>query len=84
MTVIRKRLYRIYYNIYDDVAHERAIEALRERFGRVVDHKSRVHPEFRFVEVLVEEPGLEEDIARTIREACGAEDVKVDWIEIRK
>ena len=84
MTVIRKRIYRVYYNVYDDEAHSRAVEELRRRFGRVVDHPSRVHPEFRFVEILVETPGLEEEIARIIRDSARAEGVKVDWIEIRK
>ena len=84
MTIIRKRLYRVYYNTFDDDAHRRVVEELRKRFGEVVEHESRVHPEFRFVEILNTTPGLEDEIAETVKGVAGVMHVKVDWIEIRK
>ncbi len=76
-----KRLYRIYYNTYDDSVHSRVIEALEREFdGRVVDHPSKVVPEFRFVELLVDRPGLEERIRELVSSIAGS-NVKVDWID---
>ncbi len=74
-----KKLYRIYYNTYSDEVHERVKQAL-STLGNVVDHPSRVHPEFRFVELLVEEPGLEEKI-RSLAAQAGVKNVKVDYID---
>ena len=74
-----KRLYRIYYNTYSDEVHERVKRAL-STLGNVVDHPSRVHPEFRFVELLVEEPGLEDKI-RSLAAQAGVKNVKVDYID---
>ncbi len=74
-----KKLYRIYYNTFSDDVHERVKQALGS-LGEVVDHPSRVHPEFRFLELLVEEPGLEEKIIDLASQA-GARNVKVDYID---
>lgn len=77
-----KKLYRVYYNAYKDEDHKRVIEALRERLGaEIIDHPSRVVPEFRFIEVLLEEPGLEEEIRAIVSSLLGSERVKVDWID---
>jgi len=55
-----KKLYRVYYTTFRDDAHKAVIEALKRELGaEVVDHPSRVLPEFRFLEVLKDEPGLE-------------------------
>ncbi len=81
---VAKKLYRVYYNTYSDEAHRRVIEALKRELGaEVVDHPSRVLPEFRFVEVLKPEPGLEERIRDIVKSVLGdsAGEVKVDWID---
>jgi len=74
-----KKLYRIYYNTYSDEVHESVKEALSS-LGEIVDHPSRVHPEFRFIELLVEEPGLEEKI-RELAAKAGVERLKIDYID---
>ncbi|GAB6147850.1 hypothetical protein JCM10135_03910 [Stetteria hydrogenophila] len=85
MAIVRKRLYRIYYTLFDDDKHKLIVAELKKRYGRVVDHKSIVHPEFHYVELFNETPGLEEEIASLIKsKAANAMGVKVDWIEIRK
>ncbi|MCE4612795.1 MAG: hypothetical protein F7C07_03050 [Desulfurococcales archaeon] len=77
-----KRLYRVYYNTYDDGKHEEVKRELGSRYGvRVLDHPSRLLPEFRFVELFLDKPGLEEEIANIVREITGSKHVKVDWID---
>ncbi len=78
-----RRLYRVYYTVFDDGAHENVVKALRE-YGEVVYHPSRVHPEFRFVEVITDRPGLEDEIAETVKSTAGVMHVKVDWIDTSK
>lgn len=84
MAIIRKRLYRVYYTVFDDQVHRKIVEELEKRFGKVVEHKSIVHPEFRYLELFNETPGLEEEIAATVKAIAGVMGVKVDWIEIKK
>lgn len=84
LTIIRKRLYRIYYTVFDDNTHRRIVEELEKRYGKVVEHKSIVHPEFRYLEIFNETPGLEEEIASVVKALAGVMGVKVDWIEIKK
>ena len=74
-----KRLYRVYYNTYSDDVHRRALGEL-SKLGRVIDHPSRVLPEFRFVELLVEEPGLEAKIKEALSRA-GVASAKIDYID---
>jgi len=77
-----RKLYRIYYNTFDDDLHEKVKELLREKYrAEVVDHKSIVHPDFRFIELYLDQPGLEEEIRDTIRSIIGSMYVKVDWID---
>lgn len=79
-----KKLYRVYYNTYSDTLHLKVVEALKRELGAdVVVHNSRVLPEFRFVEVLKPEPGLEDKIKRIVMEVLGEKqgDIKVDWID---
>jgi len=77
-----RKLYRIYYNTFDDSLHEKVKEVLREKYNaEVVDHKSIVHPDFRFIELYIDQPGLEEEIRDTIRGIIGSMYVKVDWID---
>lgn len=77
-----RRLYRIYYTVYDDNAHRRVVEELKSEFKvEVVDHPSRVLPEFRFLELLLSEPGREDDIRRVVERVIGGGSVKVDWID---
>ena len=81
-SVAGKRLYRVYYTVYDDSVNEKVIRALREKFGvEVVYHKSIVLPEFRYLEVLLDKPGLEEEIKRVVSSLIASERVKVDWID---
>lgn len=84
MSVVRKRLYRIYYTTFDDDAHRRIVEELERRYGKVIEHKSIVHPEFRYIELLNETPGREGEIAAIIKSAPGVVGVKVDWIEVKR
>lgn len=84
LTIIRKRLYRIYYTVFDDKTHRRIVEELEKRYGKVVEHKSIVHPEFHYLELFNETPGLEDEIASTVKAIAGVMGVKVDWIEIKK
>jgi len=74
-----KRLYRVFYNTYSDDVHKRALKELSS-LGRVMDHPSRAHPEFRFVELLVEEPGLEDKIKEALSRA-GVASAKIDYID---
>ncbi|MEB3788153.1 MAG: hypothetical protein GSR78_05280 [Desulfurococcales archaeon] len=77
-----KRLYRVYYNTFDDEIHERVKREIEERIGgRVVDHPSRVHREFRFIEVYTEDKGREDEIRDLVRSLAGTMYVRVDWIE---
>ncbi len=80
-----RRLYRIFYSVFDDSLHEEVKRALKERFGaEIVDHKSRVHPDFRFVELFLEEEGHEEEIRDMVAEIIGNMHVKVMWIDTSK
>jgi len=78
-----RRLYRVYYTTYDDELHARALEELRKTYGnnRVIEHKSMVLPEFRFIEVLVDKEGEANKIAEIVRRVVGVDRVKVDWID---
>jgi len=77
-----RRLYRIYYNTFDESLHEQVKTRLAEKYqAEVVDHKSIVHPDFRFVELYVDRPGLEEEIRDLVRSIVGSLYVKVDWID---
>ncbi|MEB3806893.1 MAG: hypothetical protein GSR73_05200 [Desulfurococcales archaeon] len=80
-----KRLYRIYYNTFSDELHEKVKEALRKKYNaELVDHKSRIHRDFRYVELLLEEPGYEDEIRDLIKGLLGTMYVKVDWIDTTK
>lgn len=80
-----KRLYRIYYNTFDEEAHARVKMELREKYGaEIVEHESRLHPDFRYIELLLETPGLEEEIRDLVRGLIGSMYVKVDWIDTTK
>lgn len=77
-----RRLYRIYYDSYSDEEHLRVLEELKKRFGaEVIDHKSSLLSEFRFVELLLPEPGRAEEIQSLISSLLGGRRVKVDWID---
>ncbi|MCE4600545.1 MAG: hypothetical protein F7C38_03140 [Desulfurococcales archaeon] len=80
-----KRLYRIYYNTFSDESHERVKEVLRKKYNaELVDHKSRIHSDFRYIELLLEEPGYEDEIRDLIKGLLGTMYVKVDWIDTTK
>jgi hypothetical protein len=77
-----KKLYRVYYNTFDDEAHNEIIREIRERYkAEVLDHPSKVNPDFRFIEIYLDQPGLEEEIASLVRVKVGHVHVKVDWID---
>jgi len=77
-----RKLYRVYYNTYSDELHRRVVEELSRRFGvRVIDYGSRVAVGFRFLEVFLEEPGVEEEIRSIVSSIIGDVRVKVDWID---
>ncbi|BAN89747.1 hypothetical protein [Aeropyrum camini] len=77
------RLYRVYYSTYNDDVHSRIVEELRSRFGvEVRDHRSTVVREFRFVEVLLGEPGREAEIEEAVKShGDSVFGVKVEWID---
>ncbi|MEB3774902.1 MAG: hypothetical protein GSR86_08255 [Desulfurococcales archaeon] len=78
-----KKLYRIYYTVYDDDLHVKIINAIKERYNvEIVDHRSRVHPEFRFIEVYTETEGLEEELRDLVKSMAGSMYVRVDWINV--
>ena len=78
-----KKLYRVYYTTYSDEVHRRVIREIEERYGyRIVDHPSRVHPEFRFIEVYTEDEGREEELRDLVRSLVGSMYVRVDRISI--
>ncbi len=80
-----RRLYRVYYSTFSDEAHENVKRAIMERYNaQIVDHPSRVHPDFRFIEILLETPGLEEEIRDLVRDVAETLHVKVDWIDTTK
>ncbi len=80
-----KRLYRVFYSVFDDSLHEQVKREIASKFGaEIVDHKSRVHPDFRFIEVLVEQPGLEDEIRDIVSNIIGSMHVKVVWIDTTK
>ncbi|MDM7275231.1 MAG: hypothetical protein P3X22_003805 [Thermoprotei archaeon] len=77
-----RKLYRVYYNTYSDEIHARVLEEVRRRFGVVViDHPSRVVWGFRFFEVLLEDPGREDEIKDIVSSVSGDVRVKVDWVD---
>lgn len=79
-----RKLYRVYYTTYDDGVHRRVLEELRKRYGNVVDKKSRVLQEFRFIEIYIDKEGLSDEIASVVRSVPGVTGVKVDWIDTSK
>lgn len=79
-----RKLYRVYYTTYDDDAHRKVLEELRKRYGNVVDKKSRVLQEFRFIEIYIDKEGLGDEIASVVRSIPGVTGVKVDWIDTSK
>jgi len=77
-----RKLYRVYYNTYSDELHRRVVEELSRRFEvRVIDYRSRVAVGFRFLEVFLEKPGLEEEIRSIVSSVIGDVRVKVDWVD---
>lgn len=77
-----RKLYRVYYTTFNDELHKRVVEELSRRFGvRVIDYTSRVAPGFRFVELLLQEPGREYEIKSIITSILGDVRVKVDWVD---
>ncbi len=77
-----KRLYRIYYSVFDPEKHKLVLRTLESQYGvKVVDHPSIVHPDFHFVELLLDKPGLTEEIQDLVRSVLGVLHVKVDWID---
>ncbi len=80
-----KRLYRIFYSVFDDQLHETVKKELEARFkASIVDHKSKVHPDFRYVELFLEEPGHEDEIRDLVSSIIGNMHVKVVWIDTSK
>ncbi len=79
-----RKLYRVYYTTYFDEKHAEVIKRLKETYGKVVDHPSKVLPEFRYVEVLVDKEGLEDEIKDIVSSIIGSKNVKVDWIDTSK
>jgi len=79
---VSKRLYRVFYSVFDDEVHEKVKALIEERYGvKVVDHPSRVHPDFRYIEVLLEEPGKEDELRDLVSSTAGVMHVKVVWID---
>lgn len=77
-----RKLYRVYYSTFNDEVHRRVVEELSKRLGvRVIDYTSRVAPGFRFLEVLLDKPGREEEIKSIVASIIGNPRVKVDWID---
>ncbi|MEB3789624.1 MAG: hypothetical protein GSR72_07015 [Desulfurococcales archaeon] len=80
-----KKLYRIYYNTFDADLHEKVKKLLEERYkAKIVEHKSMLHPDFRYLELYVDTPGLEEEISNLVKTILGSIHVKVDWIDTSK
>ncbi len=79
-----KKLYRIYYTTYFDERHKDVIKKLKECYGEVIDHPSKVLPEFRFIELIVDKKGLENDIKNLVSSIIESKNVKVDWIDTSK
>ncbi|MCX8165436.1 MAG: hypothetical protein N3D79_02445 [Acidilobaceae archaeon] len=75
-----RRLYRIYYTTYSEEEHSRVLQELRKFNAEVVEVRSQVVPEFRFVELRLAEPGKEEEIKALVSSIVG-ERVKVDWVD---
>lgn len=79
---VHKKLYRIYYTTYDDNAHARVLELLKSRYGVTPrEEKSVVVPEFRFIELPIEQDGLSEEIKALVSEVVRSQYVKVDRID---
>ncbi|MFN4046362.1 MAG: hypothetical protein ACK4H7_03385, partial [Acidilobaceae archaeon] len=65
-----------------DETHARVLEEVRRRFGvSVIDYPSRVVRGFRFFEVLLAEPGKEDEIREVVSSISGEFRVRVDWID---
>ena len=68
--------------MFDDETHKKVLGELKSRYGvEVIDHPSVVNPEFRYVELLLPEPGRESDIRNIVSSIIGSSRVKVDWID---
>lgn len=82
MRLTYRKLYRVYYTTYFNELHEEIKRALARRLGvEIIDYPSRVNPEFRFVEVLLREPGREGEIKNIIDSILGCECSKVEWVD---
>ncbi|MEM1927267.1 MAG: hypothetical protein QXS85_00800 [Acidilobaceae archaeon] len=77
-----KKLYRVYYTTYSDELHDKVKKTLASKLGvEIIDYPSRVNPEFRFLEVLLSEPGRGDEIAEVVNTILGCKQAKVDWID---
>ncbi len=64
----RKRLVRLFFNTFYEDAYKAVVEALEREYGRVRVVKSRVLPEFYYVEVHMTPSDDLEEASRRIEE----------------
>lgn len=72
---------RIYFTLFDDEKYRRVLEEVRvvAGEGRVVEHPSRVVPEFRYIEVRGVDKGFVEKLEEILRRHLSK--FKVDYLE---
>ncbi|MCE4608083.1 MAG: hypothetical protein F7B61_03890 [Caldisphaeraceae archaeon] len=80
--MLHRRLYRIYYTVYDDKVNELVISSLEEKYGSKVSViSSKLVPEFRALELYLDKKGLSNEIKELVSSIINSKYVRVDYID---
>ncbi|MCE4623603.1 MAG: hypothetical protein F7B11_02510 [Caldisphaeraceae archaeon] len=80
--MLHRRLYRIYYTVYDDKVNEIVISSLEKKYGSKVNViNSRLVPEFRALELYLDKKGLSDEIKELVSSIINSKYVRVDYID---
>ncbi|MEB3692536.1 MAG: hypothetical protein G5Z42_06000 [Caldisphaeraceae archaeon] len=80
--MLHRRLYRIYYTVYDDKVNEIVISSLEKKYGSKVNViNSKLVPEFRALELYLDKKGLSDEIKELVSSIINSKYVRVDYID---
>jgi len=80
--LLHRRLYRIYYTVYDDKVNEIVISSLEKKYGSKVNViNSKLVPEFRALELYLDKKGLSDEIKELVSSIINSKYVRVDYID---